>query len=120
MLALFASAPCPAVVVIPIEQEKGNVFAAARINGVDVRLGLDSGGGVVALKPATAEGRRLPLDGVYYDSRQFTLGGRDFGPLQLAAVDFHAPTSVDGFIGYNFFSNHVVCIDPFERIVRVR
>jgi len=258
LCALVASAGCRAEVVIPIELEKGNVFAAARINGVAVRLGLDSGGGVVALKSATiakvgaarsgvnkqstdvlgntsdqamlsldtleisgkifvhvdamdageyaadspgdgvvgrellnrfivvydyasrkvtlfaaeerraakhecrgarvrtipdpdeivvslamsdhgamrmmwdtgatysvvkkefADRRQLPLDDVYYKSRKFTLGGRDFGPLQLAAVEFHAPLSVDGFIGYNFFSDHVVCIDPFERIVRVR
>ena len=256
--AFLACTVCRAAIVIPIEVEKGNVFAAARINGVDVRLGVDSGGGVVALKTATiakvratraassmqstdvlgntseqalltldtleiagkvfvhvaavnagdyaagtpgdgvigrkllnrfivvydysarkvtlfapeerravkrecrgervrtipdpeeiivslaktdhgtmrmtwdtgatysvvkkeiADRQRLPLDDVLYTSKRFTLGARDFGPLRLAAVDFRAPQNVDGFIGYNFFTDHVVCIDPFDRSVKVR
>jgi len=256
--AFLTCTVCRAEVVIPIELEKNNVYAAGRINGIAVRLGIDSGGGVVALKPATiakvraaradsniqstdalgntsdqalltldtleiagkafahvdavdagdyaagtpgdgvigrkllnqfiviydyssrkitlfapeerraakrecrgervrtipgpeeivvsrartdhgmmrmiwdtgatssvvkkefADRQRLPLADVFYNTKRFTLGGRDFGPLQLAAVDFHAPPNVDGFIGYNFFMTHVVCIDPLERSVRIR
>jgi len=258
LFALIGGSICRAAIVIPIEIEKNNVFAAARINGVDVKLGIDSGGGVVALKRAviakvravpsgaviqstdvlghstdeslltldtlemggkifahvdavdageypegtpgdgvvgrrllnkfivvydyasrkvtlfTPEERRaakrecrgtrvhtvpdpeeinvslaktdhgvmrlvwdsgatysvvrkefserqqLPLDDIFYNTRSFVIGGRDFGPLQLAAIEFHAPANADGFIGHNFFLNHVVCIDPTEQTVKVR
>ena len=85
-----------------------------------LRMMWDTGAAYSVVKKEFADRHRLPLDDVYYNSRRFTLGGKEFGPLRLAAVEFHAPPSVDGFIGSNFFSEHVVCIDPFERIVRVR
>lgn len=258
LLALLLFASCPAAIVIPIEIEKGNPIAAARINGVAVRLVIDSGGGVVSLKPETvgrvgaartgstknsvdalgnssmqtlfsldtmelggnifsnveagemgrygagspgdgiigrnflnqfvaiydyaaqritlltpeesraarrecrgariraipdadriivsmvttdhgamrmlwdtgatysfakktfADTRELPLEGPFYKSQRFKLGSRDFGPLDLVVLDIRAPANVDGYIGYNFFMGHVVCIDPLKHVIRIR
>ena len=38
-------------------------------------------------------------------------GAIDFGPLELRAFDYSEPPGADGFIGYNFFANHVVSVD---------
>jgi hypothetical protein len=51
-------------------------------------------------------------------TRRLTLGGTDFGPLDLDIWDVSLPPGFDGFIGYNFFSHHVVCIDfPGNRLL---
>lgn len=51
-------------------------------------------------------------------TKQFSLGGADFGPLELRAFDYAEPAGTDGFIGYNFFARHIVCIDfPGKRFL---
>jgi hypothetical protein len=51
-------------------------------------------------------------------SKHFILNGSDFGPLELRAFEFSEPPGIDGFIGGNFFANHVVCIDlPMNRFL---
>jgi hypothetical protein len=37
--------------------------------------------------------------------------GADFGPLKLHVADYAQPAGTDMIIGYNFFAQHVVCID---------
>jgi hypothetical protein len=103
-----------------IPDPEGIIVSLAESDHDTLRMVWDTGAAYSVVKKEFADRHRLPLDEVYYNSRRFTLGGKEFGPLQLAAVEFRAPLTVDGFIGYNFFSDHVVCIDPFDRIVRVR
>ncbi len=51
-------------------------------------------------------------------SKRLVIGGTDFGPLQLEVADLVLPPGVDGFIGYNFFAKHVVCLDfPGNRLL---
>ena len=44
-------------------------------------------------------------------TKAFVLADKDFGPLELRSVTFVQPEGADGFIGYNFFARHKVCID---------
>jgi hypothetical protein len=44
-------------------------------------------------------------------TRTLVLAGKDFGPLDLRAKEFVQPEGVDGFIGYDFFARHTVCVD---------
>lgn len=48
-------------------------------------------------------------------TRSFALGNKDFGPLELRAMTFVQPEGVDGFIGYDFFARHKVCVDFPDR-----
>jgi len=48
-------------------------------------------------------------------SKRLALGGTDFGPLQFELDDLSLPPGFDGFIGYNFFAYHVVCMDFPEK-----
>lgn len=51
-------------------------------------------------------------------TRRFILGGRDFGPWPFDVWDITLPPWFSGFIGYNFFASHIVCMDfPDKRIV---
>jgi len=44
-------------------------------------------------------------------TKRLSFGGTDFGPLKLHVADYAQPAGTDMFIGYNFFAQHVVCID---------
>jgi hypothetical protein len=44
-------------------------------------------------------------------TKRLSFGGKDFGPLKLHVADYAQPAGTDMFIGYNFFAQHVVCID---------
>ena len=44
-------------------------------------------------------------------TKRLRFGGTDFGPLKLHIADYAQPAGTDMFIGYNFFAQHVVCID---------
>ena len=48
------------------------------------------------------------------------LDGRDFGPLKFVVIHAVAPVNVDGFVGFNFFETHVVCIDARRQSIRIR
>ena len=51
-------------------------------------------------------------------TRRLILGGRDFGPWPFEVWDATLPLWFDGFIGYDFFANHTVCIDfPGRQVV---
>ncbi len=58
-----------------------------------------------------------PSEGAW-SSRHLGLGNVDFGPWQFEIWDMSLPPGFDGFIGYNFFAKHVVCIDfPAKRLL---
>ncbi len=61
-------------------------------------------------------GSHLPEDTV--TSKRFSLAGTDFGPWQFDILDVSLPPGFDGFIGYNFFAKHIVCMDfPGRRLL---
>jgi hypothetical protein len=51
-------------------------------------------------------------------SQRFILGGSNFGPWRFEVWDVSLPSGFNGFVGYDFFSQHVVCLDfPGRRVV---
>jgi len=51
-------------------------------------------------------------------AKRLTFAGTDFGPLQFQIWDVSLPPGFDGFIGYNFFAHHIVCMDfPGNRLL---
>ncbi|MFL6617672.1 MAG: aspartyl protease family protein [Povalibacter sp.] len=55
LIALLLCTDSLAEFVVPIELEKGNPVASARINGVPLKLVVDSGGGIIVLKKGVLE-----------------------------------------------------------------
>jgi len=54
-------------------------------------------------------------------TKELLLGGTNFGPVQFQIWDLSLPPGFDGFMGYDFFARHVVCLDfPRSRVVLPR
>jgi hypothetical protein len=53
-------------------------------------------------------------------SQRFAMGGRNFGPQELRPSRFVQPEGADGFLGYSFFANHVVCVDLTRKAFWIR
>ncbi len=68
--------------------------------------------------------RRTDLAGLDYEDEetllveQFDINGHNFGPMELEVWDWRENSPpFDGFIGYDFFADNVVCVDfPDHRI----
>jgi hypothetical protein len=130
MLVVLLSSPCLGSVVIPIEIEDGNPIASARINGVPVKLVIDSGGGVVVLKPdvarrvgaVRAESTRTSIDahGMIVAQPVLTLntlelGGHEFSRVEAAEYSGEVPR--DGSVGREFLNRYLVIYDyPSRKI----
>ena len=71
----------------------------------------DTGAPVNAIREGVVKERGIATEDHAVRSDQFVLGATEFGPIQFRSVDFEQPPGVDGFIGYDFFAKHVVCID---------
>lgn len=83
-----------------------------------VTLWWDTGAPTSVLSKRLAREARPHLAEDTVMSKQFSLGGVDFGPWRFDVWDMSLPAGFDGFIGYNFFARHIVCIDfPGRRIV---
>lgn len=80
----------------------------------------DTGAPMSIVRSSTAENQKLMDDGLHVDNQQFKLAGEDFGPQQLRLLDFVEPVEVDGFVGHDFFANHVVCVDFMAQRFLVR
>jgi aspartyl protease len=99
---------------------EGVVVTKAMAERHAMRVLWDTGAQHSFIKKSFADERLLPIETPFYTAPTFELGRADFGPLRFVVIDFAAPTGVDGFVGFNFFADHVVCIDPFARVVKVR
>lgn len=71
----------------------------------------DTGAPMSLVRDGLVRARGIAPDGLYVRSEKFVLGPKDFGPMQLRLLEFTEPAGVDGFVGHDFFANHVVCID---------
>ena len=100
--------------------EEGLIVTRARVDGFDIRVLWDTGAVQSFIKQSFAIEHELPVESPYYTARNLALGGRDVGPLRFVVVDLVAPSSVDGYLGYSFFADHVICIDPRGQQVRFR
>lgn len=99
---------------------EGLIITHARADRLDLRVLWDTGAVQSFVKQSFANEHAIPVEAPFYTARKFSLGGRDVGPLRFVVVDLRAPEGVDGYMGYNFFADHVVCIDPRRRMVRFR
>ena len=81
----------------------GEPVAKAKTDIGELTFVWDTGAPMSLIQAATANGRAV--------TKTFVLGDRDFGPQPLRSVTFVQPEGADGFIGYDFFARHKVCVD---------
>lgn len=117
-----ADRACGGELIPTIPDPEGIVVSVATSDHGPLRMLWDTGATYSFVKASIAAERHLPIRGESYLTRHFALGARDFGPLELVSLDIKEPASVDGYIGYNFFKSHVVCVDALgpRTIVRVK
>jgi hypothetical protein len=115
-----ADGECRGATVRTIPHPEGVIVSMAQTDDQQMRVVWDTGAKFSFVKKTFADSHKLPLKPPFYASERFSMGQEDFGPLRLVVLDLREPDDVDGYIGYNFFASHVVCIDPARQIVRVR
>jgi len=103
----FASKEAPGEPVTEVDADLGTFLAwwdtGAPSSAISKRF-------VEGVRPNQAEDR--------LKTSRFILGGRNFGPWTLTVADITLPPWFSGFIGYDFFASHVVCMNfPGKQIV---
>lgn len=106
--------------VAPFDQSsnkwRGEPVIQARTEAVPLLLWLDTGSQLSAVR------RSLTLDLLqstvdHVTMKQLRVGNADLGPWEFQVWDMDLP-GFDGFLGYDFFAKHAVCVDfPGKRIV---
>jgi hypothetical protein len=135
LFGFLLGAACHAEIVIPIELEKGNPIAAAQINGIPVRLVIDSGGEAISLKPGTLRKIEATPSGAVkpgtnavgetnvqslFKIETLVLGGKPFAHLEAVEAGAYAADSPgDGVIGRDFLNQYVVVYDYPARTIRL-
>ena len=95
----------------------GQPVTEASIDLGRVLLWWDTGSPMSALRKSLIQDDRQEMKEDTVTSRRLVLGGKDFGPTLFHVWDMNLP-GFDGFIGYDFFSKHVVCVDfPANRLM---
>ena len=96
----------------------GEPAAEADIDLGRLTVWWDTGAPVSMLSKRFTEAARSQQSGGTVVSKRLMLGGADFGPLQFEIEDLSLPPGFDGFVGYNFFAHHIVCLDfPGNRLL---
>jgi hypothetical protein len=114
-----ADSECRGTRVPTIPDPDAIIVSMAKTDHRAMRMLWDTGATYSFVKKTFADMHNLPVENPFYTSQRFMVGQHDFGPLQFVVLDARAPTNVDGYIGYNFFIAHLVCIDPFRRVVTI-
>ena len=91
--------------------EHGWAATKAATDWGELVLVWDTGAPMNVIREGVVKARGIEAGDPTIQSGRFLLGGTEFGPVRFRSVDFEQPPGVDGFVGYDFFANHIVCID---------
>jgi hypothetical protein len=109
---------CTGVTLPFLAEWNGVPVAKARADFGDLVLVWDTGAAVSVIRRKAAEDANATISNQSVSIQHLRLGDTDFGPIDLRVFDYAARAGTDGFIGHDFFANHVVCIDfPGKRIL---
>lgn len=116
---------CEGVEVALVENPENVIVTRAEVENGLVTAIWETGATHSFIKAHIAEDRGFPLDPVagpngVYTSKNFGVGGNDFGALEFVALPITEPQGVDVYIGRNFFAKHVVCVNVIDGWLRVR
>jgi hypothetical protein len=111
---------------VPMEstKEPGLVVVRIATPSGTYRAILDTGAQYSMMPEGLARDRNLSLtfrgDTPFYKMEKLTVAEQDFGPLEFVVLPAGPPRDFQVFLGYNFFSKHVVCLDYKHREILVR
>jgi hypothetical protein len=111
-------AGCSGVVVPFLPEWDGAPVTKAQTDLGDLTFVWDTGAPVSIIRKARIEQTHTKTAIQVIRTERFFLNGTDFGPLELRPLEFSQPPGADGFVGTNFFAQHVVCVDfPGKRFL---
>ena len=95
------------------------VLTMAKTEIGDIRFVWDTGAVPNIILKSRADGENLELsDRNTVTLNQIAFGEHEFGPIEFKVWDFPITPPFDGFIGHEFFKNHIVCVDfPGDRLL---
>jgi hypothetical protein len=113
---------------VPFEKssEADLVVTRVEMDGATVRLGWDTGATYSVLRAGVVTAHQLPVTPPvgqkppFYNTKRLIIGGSDFGPLEFVVLPLGIPSDLDGMLGYNVFSKHVVCLHYERNELRIR
>jgi hypothetical protein len=105
------SGACMGTPVPFLPEAHGEPATKADIDLGSLRLAWDTGAPISMISKSFAEANGAQQSALALKSKHLTLGGTDFGPLIFQIEELSLPPWFAGFIGYNFFAHHVVCLD---------
>jgi hypothetical protein len=78
----------------------------------------DTGAPAMVLSRRFVQARQWTGSGDRLNTKGLLIGGKSYGPASFMIWDMSLPPGFDGFIGYQFFARHRVCMDfPNQRLV---
>lgn len=95
----------------------GEAVSSATTDYGELVLVWDTGAPVTLVQPKVLGGDAKLGDRKV--SARFAFNGEDFGPVELRGFAFSQPEGADGFLGHDFFSRFVVCVDFRDKSFRV-
>ena len=104
--------------IIPLDHSvTWGLVSHADTDAGDLLFVWDTGAPALILVKSNAQAAHVDTAHKPVTFNHFRMSGHDFGPLQFQVWDFPAPPGMAGIIGYDFFKDHVVCVDfPHDRI----
>ena len=113
-----AHAECRGTAVTFIESWHGEPVTEVETDLGSVTLWWDTGAPLSILSTRFAQRMRADLKEGPMTSQRLLAGGVAFGPWTFEVVDLSLPPGFEGFIGYDFYARHVVCMDfPGKRLL---
>jgi Aspartyl protease len=111
-------AGCRGAAVPFLPEWNGAPVTKAQTDFGDLTLVWDTGAPVSIIRKARIEETHAKVANQLIHTEHFFLNDTDFGPLEFRPLEFLQPPGSDGFIGTNFFAQHVVCVDlPGKRFL---
>jgi hypothetical protein len=111
-------AGCSGAVVPFLPEWEGAPVTNAQTDFGDLTFVWDTGAPISIIRKALIQEPHTKAANQVIRTERFLLNGTDFGPLDLRPLEFSQPPGSDGFVGTNFFAEHVVCIDfPGKRFL---
>ena len=105
--------------VAPLEIGAAGLQSVVRTNKGTIRVAWDTAAQVSMLTPETLS---VPdsryVEGEPHELSEFTIGNVKLGPLTVRSVKVQVP-GAQGLLGFDFFSEHVVCFDTRRGVVAI-
>lgn len=102
------------------QNEADHAVILAKTDAGPVRALVDTGATYSFLQSRLAQQKELTVRDEAYRTSSLTIGGEDFGSLELVVLPLAGAEEIDVFLGWNFLADKLVCFDYSRNAVAIR